>query len=439
MNLSIIGAGLAGSEAALQAAERGIPVHLIEMRPLQTTPAHVTEYFAELVCSNSLGSDDQGRAPGLLKAELGMLRSFLLEIARKHTVPAGSALAVDRTQFATAVTKAVLEHPLITVIREEAKEIPSGPTIIATGPLTSSSLAQALTEFTGEESLQFFDALAPIVSFDTIDMSVAFRGSRYGKGDPGGDYINCPFTKEEYLHFYQELHHAEQIQMRQFEQDDERFFEACLPVEVIASRGKDSLLFGPLRPVGLTDPRNDDRPHAVVQLRQDNLAGTLYNLVGFQTNLKFSEQERVFRLIPGLEKADFVRFGQMHRNTFVNSPTLLQPTLQTRKRADLFLAGQITGAEGYVSAIATGLLTGMNVSRLMKGQNPVILPPKTMLGALVHYITHADPFRFQPMKSNFGLLPPPEQRMKKPERYVYYSRRALDAMARTIRKNELIQ
>lgn len=426
MKLTIIGGGLAGCEAAWQAAARGVHVTLVEMRPIVQTPAHVTGRLAELVCSNSLGSTQPDRAPGLLKAELRQLGSLLLACAEASAVPAGTALAVDRDLFGETVTRLMQSHPYIDLQRREATCIPQELTLIATGPLTSDALADYLQRTTGQEAMSFFDALAPIVSLESVDMSKAFRASRYNRdsGQSQGDYVNCPMSEEEYLSFWTALSEAETIPLRDFEAQDHRFFEACLPVEVIARRGRDSLAFGPLRPVGLEDPRTGHRPHAVVQLRQDNLAGTLYNLVGFQTNLKWREQERVFRLIPGLEQAEFVRFGQMHRNTFINSPRLLQPTLQSRRRSDLFFAGQLTGVEGYVGSIATGLVAGLNAARFAHGDYPVILPPSTMLGALVHYVTHADAGTFQPMKANFGLLPPPEHRLKKRDRHGFYSDRA---------------
>jgi methylenetetrahydrofolate--tRNA-(uracil-5-)-methyltransferase len=437
MGLTIVGAGLAGSEAAWQAAEHGVQVLLYEMRPRKTTPAHVTDRFAELVCSNSLGSALPDRAPGMLKEELRTLGSLLLACAEKAAVPAGSALAVDRMAFANMVTEHLTSHPRIKVHREEVVRMPDGPAVIATGPLTSEALSEELQAWTGQHALSFFDALAPIVTLDSVNMDVAFRAARYDRGGEEGDYINCPMTKDTYERFWQELLEAEQAPLRDFEQQDARFFEGCLPVEIIASRGQKSLLYGPLRPVGLKDPRTGERPHAVVQLRQDNLAGTLYNLVGFQTNLRWSEQERVFRMIPGLENAEYVRFGQMHRNTFLSSPTLLQPTLQTRQRVDLFFAGQITGAEGYVSSIATGLLAGLNASRLLRGEYPVILPPVTILGALTHYITHADRSNFQPMKPNFGLLPQPEHRMPKRDRYAFYAERSQNALRTFLRANAI--
>jgi methylenetetrahydrofolate--tRNA-(uracil-5-)-methyltransferase len=437
----VIGGGLAGSEAAWQAAERGVKVRLFEMRPGRSTPAHVTGQFGELVCSNSLGSTLPDRAPGVLKAELTQLGSLLLACAETAAVPAGGALAVDRTLFSDLVTRAIESHPRISVQREEVTSVPPPPTpedgpratVVASGPLTSDRLAESLQEMTGQEALSFYDALAPIVSLDSVDIRIAFRASRYDRGTDEGDYINCPMTQEEYERFWEALATAERLPLHDFEESDARFFEACLPVEVIAGRGREALAFGPLRPVGLIDPRTNKQPYAVVQLRQDNLAGTLYNLVGFQTNLRYGEQERVFRLIPGLEKAVFVRFGQMHRNTFLNSPAILQPTLQSRRRADLFFAGQLTGVEGYVGSIATGLLAGLNAARLLEGRYPVILPPSTMLGALVHYATHADSRSFQPMKANFGILPAPEQRLKKQERYRYYAERSAKALSSFIR------
>lgn len=422
--ITIIGGGLAGSEAAWQAAERGARVTLYEMRPHKTTPAHVSDWLAELVCSNSLGSDLPDRAAGLLKTELRYLRSLVLACADEARVPAGGALAVDRELFAAEVTRRVEAHPRISVAREEATAIPAGTAVIATGPLTSDPLAEAIAALTGQEHLYFYDALAPIVAADSIDMSVAFRASRYGKG--GADYINCPLTENEYVRFVEELVAAERIPLRQFEREDARFFEGCLAVEVMAARGRDTLAFGPLRPVGLTDPRTGKRPHAVAQLRQDNLAGTLYNIVGFQTNLRYGEQERVFRLIPGLERAEFARYGHMHRNTFINAPLLLEPTMAFRTRPGLFFAGQITGVEGYVGSVGSGWVAGVNAARFALGEEPLVLPPATMLGALCNYVSHAEPDVFQPMKANFGLMPPlsPPVRNKR-KRYQAYAARAL--------------
>jgi methylenetetrahydrofolate--tRNA-(uracil-5-)-methyltransferase len=420
--LTIIGGGLAGSEAAWQAAQFGIAVKLYEMRPELSTGAHQTSDLAELICSNSLGSNLPDRASGVLKNELRRFGSVLLDCAEATALPAGAALAVDRNLFARTVTERIQGHPMIEVIREEVKSIPDSPTIIASGPLTSPNLSIALAALSGEEHLYFFDAISPIVNYDSINMEVAFRASRYDKGEQDeGDYINCPFTKDEYYAFVNALLEAERIELRSFEDAIQKgvkagahhFFEGCLPVEIIAERGHDSLAFGPMRPVGLTDPRTGRRPYAVVQLRQDNLAGNLYNLVGFQTNLRFPEQRRVLRMIPGLENAEFERYGQMHRNTFLASPKLLRPTLQHKTRNDLFFAGQITGVEGYMGNIATGMLAGINAARQIKKQSLFTLPKTTMLGALCHYVTHADMADFQPMKANFGILPPLEMRGKK--------------------------
>ena len=434
--VTIVGGGLAGSEAAWQAAERGVRVALYEMRPHRMTPAHVSDRLAELVCSNSLGSDLPDRAGGLLKAELRRLGSLVLACADEARVPAGGALAVDRERFAAEVTRRIEAHPRIQVVREEVAAIPEGPAVIATGPLTSDVLAQAIARLAGQEHLYFYDALAPIVAADSIDASVAFRASRYGKGE--ADYVNCPMTEEEYVRFVEALVAAERFPLHGFEREaacsqeqarspeQERFFEGCLPVEVLAARGREALAFGPLRPVGLADPRTGKRPYAVVQLRQDNLAGTLYNMVGFQTNLRQREQERVFRLIPGLARAEFVRYGQMHRNTFINAPQLLEPTMGFRGRPGLFFAGQITGVEGYVGSVGSGWVAGVNAARLVWGQEALILPGTTMLGALCHYVSHADPAAFQPMKANFGLLPPLERPVRdKRKRYAAYVARAL--------------
>lgn len=422
--LTVVGGGLAGCEAAWQAAERGIRVVLYEMRPKATTPAHRSARLAELVCSNSLGAKSIDRALGLLKEELRRLGSLLIACAEETAVPAGAALAVDREAFSALVTERIEGHGRIAVVREEVTEIPEGPTVIATGPLTSSALASAIARLTGTEALYFYDAMAPIVSADSLDYGVVFRASRYGEGEPA--YLNCPMTREEYERFVDALLAAEQAPLHTFEREDPRFFEACLPVEEIARRGREALAYGPLRPVGLVDPRTGRQPYAVVQLRQDDRAGTLYNMVGFQTNLRWSEQERVFRMIPGLERAEFVRFGQMHRNTFLHSPSLLRPTLQYRDRDDLFFAGQITGSEGYVGSIGTGLLAGVNAARWMRGESLWVLPATTMLGAIVRYITTPGRGEFQPMKANFGLLPPLERPpRRKEERDRAYAERAL--------------
>ncbi|MBI5957312.1 MAG: methylenetetrahydrofolate--tRNA-(uracil(54)-C(5))-methyltransferase (FADH(2)-oxidizing) TrmFO [Chloroflexi bacterium] len=425
--IKVIGGGLAGAEAAWQIAQRGIPVHLYEMRPQRSTPAHRTGHLAELVCSNSLGSVLPDRAPGVLKAELRRMNSLLLTCAAQTTVPAGGALAVDRDLFAQQVTTAIEQHPLITLIREEVREIPDGPCVIASGPLTAHALAQEIAHMVGEEYLYFYDAIAPTINLETINMEIAFRASRYGRGeDDAGDYINCPMDKEEYERFVTALLEAEVIELRDFEREDPQFFEGCLPVEQIAARGRQSLAFGPMRPVGLRNPRTGRRPFAVVQLRQDNLAGTLYSLVGFQTNLRWGDQQRVFRLIPGLENAAFERYGMMHRNTFLNSPVHLKSTLQYRLRDDLLFAGQITGVEGYVGNIGTGLLAGINAAHFVLGKPLWSLPATTILGSLCHYIVHADPQQFQPIKANFGILPPLESdTISKGDRKRAYAERAL--------------
>lgn len=435
-DLTIVGGGLAGCEAAWQAAQRGLKVSLFEMRPEVKTGAHTSSYLSELVCSNSLGSNLLDRAPGLLKDELRRLGSLLLQCARETSVPAGGALAVDREMFASIVTERIEGHKNITLIRREIREIPNKATVIASGPLTSPALSKAIQKISGKQHLYFYDAIAPIVEKESIDFSTAFFASRYGRGDQEtGDYINCPMTKDEYIAFVEELLTAERIELKPFEKDLEtgvkagshRFFEGCLPVEILARRGRDTLAFGPMRPVGLSDPHTKRRPYAVLQLRQDNLAGTLFNMVGFQTNLKFPEQRRIFREIPGMERATFVRYGQMHRNTFIYSPALLKPTLQFKSRHDLFFAGQIIGVEGYAGNIATGLLAGWNAARLLNGQHAIALPPTTMLGALCQYITHASAADFQPMKANFGILPSLEGEIKRNrrERAVAYTQRSL--------------
>ena len=413
--LIVVGGGLAGCEAAWQAAERGIKVVLYEMRPYTPTGAHVTPFLAELVCSNSFGSVLPDRAQGVLKNEIRRIDSLLLKIAEKTAVPAGGALAVDREEFSKLVTETIISHPNIKLLRQEISSIPEEPAIIATGPLTSESLSKSIAQLTGREHLFFYDAIAPIVTAESVDMEKAYFGSRYDRGEhPQGDYINCPLSKEEYNLFIDQLLTAERIALKDFEHDLERgvkagahnFFEGCLPIEILARRGREALVFGPMRPVGLNDPHFNKRPYAVLQLRQDNLAGTLYNLVGFQTNLKIQEQERIFRLIPGLEKAVFIRYGQMHRNTFIFSPAHLLATMQYKDRNDLFFAGQITGVEGYMGNIATGLLAGVNAARVLSGFDPIELPQTTLLGALCNYITHATQADFQPMKANFGILSP---------------------------------
>ncbi|MEM7533048.1 MAG: methylenetetrahydrofolate--tRNA-(uracil(54)-C(5))-methyltransferase (FADH(2)-oxidizing) TrmFO [Chloroflexota bacterium] len=447
--ITIIGGGLAGTEAAWQIANRGYHVNLYEMRPVRSTEAHITDNLAELVCSNSMGSVLPDRALGILKNELLGLGSMIIRTAFRHALPAGGALAVGRDEFAEDVTQAMHNHPNITVLREEFTEIPDGPTIIATGPLTSPALAEKIQALTGQKYLYFYDAMAPIVNADTIDMSLAFRQSRYDRnsdlvpaqkgtnteGDPAadGDYINCPMNQEEYEAFVNALLAAPRIELKTFEKEMERYFEGCMPVEVLASRGVKSLAFGPMRPVGLTDPRTGRRPHAVVQLRQDNVAGTLYNMVGFQTNIRWGAQKDVLQMIPGLANAEFIRLGQMHRNTFINSPTLLRPTYQFRPppenpmvdRQDLFFAGQITGTEGYVGSTMGGVVAGINMVRLLQDKPLLELPQTTMIGALLHYITNAEPKSFQPMKANMALLPDlPKRVRKKLERYAAYAERA---------------
>lgn len=434
--LLVIGGGLSGCEAAWQAAQRGIQVRLLEMRPQVMTGAHTGSLLAELVCSNSLGSNLPDRASGLLKAELRTLGSMVLKCADESALPAGGALAVDRDHFARLVTDRIESHPNIQVFRKEVTEIPEGSVIVASGPLTSRRLCEAIEKITGRDHLFFFDAIAPIVTFESINHEIVYRASRYDRGVlDNGDYLNCPMTKEEYEVFLDALLKAERITLREFEVDLEngvrtgihQYFEGCLPVEIIAQRGSNALTYGPLRPVGLIDPRSGKRPYAVVQLRQDNLAGSLFNLVGFQTNLAFDEQRRVFRMIPGLENAEFVRYGQMHRNTFIFSPELLRPTLECARKPALFFAGQITGVEGYVGNIASGYVAGVNASRILRGGNAIEFPPETMIGALCYYISHADPADFQPMKANFGILPPLEGDIPKGKRMrcEAYSRRSL--------------
>jgi methylenetetrahydrofolate--tRNA-(uracil-5-)-methyltransferase len=403
--ITVIGAGLAGSEAAWQAASRGVKVKLYEMRPVHKTPVHVTSNFAELVCSNSLRGNGLENAVGLLKEEMRRLGSVIMREAYQHFVPAGGALAVSREGFSQGVTEALISHPNIEVIRDEVPSIPEeGIVVVASGPLTSESLAADILRFTGEKSLSFFDAAAPIVTLESIDMEKVFRASRYGKGD-GDDYLNCPMNKEEYDAFYDALVAAEKAPPHNPEDEKVCYFEGCLPVEEMARRGRDVLRYGPLKPVGLDDPRTGRWPYAVVQLRQDNAAGTLYNIVGFQTSLMWGEQKRVFRMIPGLEQAEFERLGVIHRNTFMKSPRVLNATGETQKRPGLFFAGQMTGVEGYVESAAGGLVAGTNAARLALGLPMVEFPRETALGSLLYYITHADPDHFQPMNIAFGLMP----------------------------------
>jgi methylenetetrahydrofolate--tRNA-(uracil-5-)-methyltransferase len=410
--LMIIGGGLAGSEAAWQAAQLGVSVALFEMRPAVQTGAHQSGCLSELVCSNSFGSQDITRSSGLLQGELGLMNSIIIACAHATSIPSGSSLAVDREGFADLVTQKISSHPNIRVLHQELTEIPQSASIIATGPLTSPKMANALQRITGYEHLFFYDAISPIINLSSINMNTAFRASRYQKGTTSeGDYINCPFSEDLYTAFIAALLSAEVRPLKPFEEDirggvkTSGFFEGCLPVEILAKRGAGTLAFGPMRPTGLKNPVDGQRPYAVAQLRQDNLAGTLYNLVGFQTNLCQSAQNRVFRLIPGLEDATFARYGEMHRNTYISAPSLINPALQLKARPDLFFAGQITGVEGYAGNIATGLIAGINAARYLKGQPLIHLPLASMIGSLIHYITHAQIHHFQPVKANFGLLP----------------------------------
>jgi methylenetetrahydrofolate--tRNA-(uracil-5-)-methyltransferase len=424
--ITVIGGGLAGTEAAWQIAQAGIPVTLVEMRPVRTSPAHHTTELAELVCSNSFGALGSDRAAGLLHEELRRLNSIIITTADEHSVPAGGALAVDRAVFSQTLTQTLENHPLIELKRQEITEIdPTGIVVLATGPLTSPDLATALQQFTGLEYLSFFDAASPIVVGESINHEIAFLASRYDKGEAA--YLNCPMNKEQYLHFWQELVQGEQAELKDFELETAKFFEGCLPIEEIARRGEDTMRFGPLKPVGLREHYHESEPlHAVVQLRQEDKAGQLWNLVGFQTNLRWGEQKRIFRLIPGLENAEFIRMGVMHRNTFINSPELLLPTLQFKQRPTLLAAGQLIGTEGYTAAAAGGWLAGTNAARLALGLTPMTLPDTTMMGALFNFISSASPKHFQPMPPNFGIFPPLERKIRnKQERYGGYRDRSL--------------
>ncbi len=432
--IQVIGGGLAGTEAAWQIAQAGVSVVLHEMRPVQMSPAHHTGELAELVCSNSFGALSSDRAAGLLHEELRRLGSIVIAKADNHAVPAGGALAVDRGVFSHDLTKTLASHPLIELRRGEVPQIPpDGVVVLTTGPLTSPALATDLQRFTGMDYFSFFDAASPIVVGESINQDIAFMASRYDKGEAA--YLNCPMNREEYLRFWQELCQAEKAELKDFEQETAKFFEGCLPIEEMARRGEDTMRYGPLKPVGLFDSRQGDfrapenqskRPYAVVQLRQEDKAGQLWNMVGFQTNLRWGEQKRVFRLIPGLENAEFVRMGVMHRNTFINSPELLYPTLQFKNRPTLLAAGQLMGTEGYTAASAGGWLAGTNAARLVLGLEPITLPPTTMMGALFEFISSASPKHFQPMPPNFGILPPLGVRIKgKKERYGAYRDRAL--------------
>lgn len=432
-NVKVIGGGLAGSEAALQLAKRGIDVELYEMRPKKSTGAHVGSDFAEFVCSNSLGSSDVTNASGLLKKEMETLDGELIKIAYECSVPAGNALAIDRTLFSSKVTEKIKQNEHITIINDEVEEIPEGNVIVASGPLTSDKLSESIMSFTKEEHLHFFDAIAPIIEKDSINFDVAFYASRYDKGE--ASYINCPMNKEQYEKFYNYLINAPKIELKEFEKKA-KFFESCLPVEVLASRGVDTLRFGPMKPVGLVDKRTGEENYAVVQLRQDNSAKTLYNIVGFQTNLKWGAQKELVSLIPGLENANIMRYGVMHRNTFINSPELLNPSLQTRARKDLFFAGQITGTEGYTESIASGLLAGINMARHINGEELLVLPTETMLGALTNYITSPVQKHFQPINSNWAIVKemdiPKKIRKNKKEKNKILSDRALEVLSNVI-------
>jgi len=433
--VTVIGAGLAGSEAAWQIASRGIPVTLYEMRPVVKTPAHHTDKFAELVCSNSLRANTLTNAVGVLKEEMRMLNSLVIGSADRNAVPAGGALAVDRDGFSGEITETLHQHPLIEVVNEEIQHIPEeGIVVIATGPLTSPALSAQIRELMGEDYFYFYDAAAPIVEKDSIDMSKVYLASRYDKGEAA--YLNCPMTEEEFDAFYDALVNAEVAQLKEFEK--EIYFEGCMPIEVMMKRGKQTALFGPMKPVGLVNPHTGKLPYAVVQLRQDNAAGTLYNLVGFQTHLKWGEQKRIISMIPGLENAEIVRYGVMHRNTFVNSPKLLQQTYQVKTRPNLYLAGQMTGVEGYVESAASGLIAGINAARAARGQEGIVFPQESTIGSMAYYITHADPDNFQPMNANFGLLPKLETRIRnKKEKNEALANRALDHIREFINDNQL--
>ena len=433
----IIGAGMAGSEAAWQVANRGIKVDLYEMRPVKNTPAHKTDLFAELVCSNSLRGAGMENAVGVLKEEMRRLGSVIMEAADATKVPAGGALAVDRKGFSQYITDKVTNHPNINVIHEELEEIPyeeNALTIVASGPLTAGKLAENIGELMGQKYFYFYDAAAPIVTLESVDMTKAWKASRYNKGEAA--YINCPMNKEEYLHFWNELVNSEKAETHNFEK--EVFFEGCMPVEEMASRGEDTLLFGPLKPVGLENPADGKLPYAVVQLRQDNAEGTLYNIVGFQTHLKWGEQKRVFGLIPGLENAEFVRYGVMHRNTFINSPEKMRPTLQFKDNDKLFFAGQMTGVEGYVESASSGLVAGINAARICQGLEPVVFRAETAHGSLCHYVTTAPAKHFQPMNVNFGIMSPIKERIRdKKQKKMMIAERALRMLEEFKQENNI--
>jgi methylenetetrahydrofolate--tRNA-(uracil-5-)-methyltransferase len=414
--IQIIGGGLAGCEAAWQAAERGVSVELFEMKPVKFSPAHESEMLAELVCSNSLRSNAPDSAVGLLKEEMRRCNSTVIRAADATAVPAGSALAVDRDRFAAKVSEAMEQHPRITITREEVTALPlerEVPVILATGPLTSEAMTQSLVALTGEKHLAFYDAIAPIVAADSLDMEIIYRKSRWDDDTPG-DYLNCPMTEEQYVSFIEQLGTAQTVPLKSFEKT--KYFEGCLPIEVMCERGRDTLRFGPMKPVGLAHPQTGKVFHAVVQLRAENLEGTMYNLVGFQTKLTYKEQKRIFRTIPGLENTEFVRLGSIHRNTFICAPELLDAGLQMKSSPGLFLAGQLSGVEGYVESAAMGLLAGINASQLVLGKEIISPPPDTAMGALVHHLTASDPVHFQPSNVNFGLFPPLQKKMKKRDR-----------------------
>lgn len=423
----VIGAGLAGCEAAWTLAQQGIAVRLYEMKPQQYTPAHQYKGFAELICSNSLKAARIGSAAGMLKEEMRILGSLTMEAAQQTSVSAGGALAVDRERFSDFITERILAHPLIEVVHQRVDHLPEGTGIVASGPLTEEHLAQDIAQLCGESYLSFFDAAAPIITFESLDKDKVFFAARYGRGED--DYINCPMDKEQYEAFYEQLVQAESVQLHSFEREQMKVYEGCMPVEVMAKRGADTLRYGPLKPVGLTDPHTGRRPWAVVQLRSENRQGSLYNLVGFQTNLKFPEQKRVFSMIPGLKQAEFVRYGVMHRNTFLDSPRLLESDLSLKKRPEIYFAGQITGVEGYVESAASGILAGHNLARRLRGEQPLQLPLDCMLGALVHYISDPSVSDFQPMGANMGILPPWQERVKdKAKRYELIANRGLDSL-----------
>lgn len=424
--VNVIGAGLAGSEAAWQIAQAGVDVNLYEMRPVKMTPAHHTSNFAELVCTNSLRANQITNAVGLLKEEMRQLHSIIIQSADATAVPAGGALAVDREPFSELVTQKLTSNPHIHVANEELSAFPDGITVVATGPLTAPGLAQAIVDLNGEAGLSFFDAAAPILDANTINEDIVYKKSRYDRGEAA--YLNCPMTKDEFLTFYQALVSAEVAEGHDFEKMT--VFEGCMPIEVMAKRGIKTMLFGPLKPVGLEDPRTGKEPYAVVQLRQDNAAASLYNMVGFQTHLKWGEQKRVFRLIPGLENVQIIRYGVMHRNTFMKSPVVLEPTYASKRRPDLFFAGQMTGVEGYVESAASGLIAGTNAARMALGETPLIFPETTAMGSMAHYITHTSAHHFQPMNANFGIMPALTVRVRnKKERNQQLADRALKDLA----------